>query len=278
MIEMLPSPIPAFAGSDVSWWRQRVELLLKPDRFAHSMRVAELAREIALAAKLDGERAYFAGVVHDIARDLPSEQLLALAPPENEIDRGHALAVHGRAGRVLLEQAGLHDEVVLEAVEDHTTGPRGGNLVAVALYVADVSEPGRGVNHHIRELAYSDLETAFALALARKVEYLQGRGIKVHPRTLLAYQNLDLERLARLDDLVLAQDVASRAAAAAAKAQRQANGAGSNGAGSNGAGSNGAGSNGAGSNGAGSNGAGSNGTGSNGVHIGHVTSLGGKNH
>jgi predicted HD superfamily hydrolase involved in NAD metabolism len=221
MIEMLKSPVTSFTGSNMSWWRQHVESLLKPDRFAHSMRVAELACEIALAAGLDGERAYFAGVVHDIARDLPSEQLLALAPAENEIDCGHALAVHGRAGRVLLENLGLRDEIVLEAVEDHTTGPRGGNLVAVALYVADVSEPGRGVNQHIRELAYIDLETAFALALARKVEYLQGRGIKVHPRTLLAYHNLDLELLKRLDSAVLAEDVASRAAAAAAKAQRQ---------------------------------------------------------
>jgi predicted HD superfamily hydrolase involved in NAD metabolism len=154
------------------------------------MRVAELARDIAIANGLDADCAYFAGVVHDIARDLPYTELHRLAPPENEIDAGHALAVHGRAGRVLLERWGLTDPIILEAVEDHTTGPRGGNLVAIALYVADVSEPGRGVNHDIRELAFSDLEGAFTRSISSKVHYLQGRGIPVHPRTLLAYRNL----------------------------------------------------------------------------------------
>jgi HD superfamily phosphohydrolase YqeK len=72
------------------------------------MRVAELARDIAIANGLDADCAYFAGVVHDIARDLPYTELHRLAPPENEIDAGHALAVHGRAGR-----------------SDHSRGSRG---------------------------------------------------------------------------------------------------------------------------------------------------------
>jgi HD superfamily phosphohydrolase YqeK len=131
--------------------------------------------------------------VHDIARDLPDSELFRLAPPENPIDAGHALAVHGRAGRALLERWGLRDETILEAVEDHTTGPRGGNPISVALYVADVTEPGRMVNQDIRELAFVDLDAALNRALTSKVTYLQGRGITVHPRTMLAYHNLKLE-------------------------------------------------------------------------------------
>jgi len=175
------------------------------------MRVAELARDIARANHLDEERAYFSGIVHDIARDLPYGELHRLAPPENDIDARHALAVHGRAGRVLLQRWGLCDEVVLEAVEDHTTGPRGGNLVAVALYVADVSEPGRGVNHDIREMAFSDLSGAFTRSISSKVHYLQGRGIPVHPRTLLAYHNLGIspEPLAPLRHCPPARDDAA---------------------------------------------------------------------
>lgn len=163
---------------------------MKPARFEHVLRVASLARGIARANRLDQERAYLAGLVHDVARDLPDEELFRLAPPESDLDRGHPLAVHGRAGRALLEGWGLWDEVVLEAVEDHTTGPRGDNPVAVAVYVADVSEPGRCVNDDIRRLAMSDLAAAFREAITSKVRYLQGRGIPVHPRTLEAYENL----------------------------------------------------------------------------------------
>lgn len=175
-------------------WEARVRLMVRPRRFEHVQRVAVLARQIAAANHLDDgqiERAYAAGILHDIARDLPDAELLRLAPPECEIDALHPLALHGRAARTLLEHWGYRDEVVLEAVEDHTTGPRGGNPVSACVYIADVSEPGRGVNDDIRELAMHDLGAALNRAIVSKVTYLQGRGITVHPRTLTAYRALE---------------------------------------------------------------------------------------
>ncbi|MFC4638065.1 bis(5'-nucleosyl)-tetraphosphatase (symmetrical) YqeK [Deinococcus hohokamensis] len=164
--------------------------MVRPRRFEHVLRVADLARQIALANGADGARAYAAGILHDIARDLPDAELLRLAPPECSIDSAHPLALHGRAARTLLERWGYADEVVLEAVEDHTTGPRGGNAVSACVYIADVSEPGRGVNADIRELALHDLTGALERAIVSKVTYLQGKGIQVHPRTLRAYHAL----------------------------------------------------------------------------------------
>ncbi|WP_157458995.1 bis(5'-nucleosyl)-tetraphosphatase (symmetrical) YqeK [Deinococcus arboris] len=164
--------------------------MVRPRRYEHVLRVADLAAQIARANGLDDMRAYAAGILHDIARDLPDAELLRLAPPECEIDAAHPLALHGRAARVLLERWGYQDRVVLDAVEDHTTGPRGGNPVSACVYIADVSEPGRGVNHDIRELALCDLGAALERAIVSKVTYLQGRGIQVHPRTLQAYHAL----------------------------------------------------------------------------------------
>lgn len=177
---------------DLAEWKQRVGLMVKARRFEHVLRVAELAREIAIVNRLDFERAYLAGILHDIARDLPDSELLRLAPPEVTIDLAHPLALHGRAARTLLERWDYRDAVVLGAVEDHTTGPRSDCPVAACVYVADVSEPGRGVNQHIRELAMVDLDGALALAIGSKVKYLRARGIPVHPRTLSAYQALQL--------------------------------------------------------------------------------------
>nr|WP_233218785.1 bis(5'-nucleosyl)-tetraphosphatase (symmetrical) YqeK [Deinococcus arcticus] len=164
--------------------------MVRPRRYEHVLRVAELAAQIARANGLDDMRAYAAGILHDIARDLPDAELLRLAPPECDIDAAHPLALHGRAARTLLERWGYSDQVVLEAVEDHTTGPRGGNPVSACVYIADVSEPGRGVNHDIRELALCHLGAALERAIVSKVTYLQGRGIQVHPRTLQAYHAL----------------------------------------------------------------------------------------
>ena len=184
----LPTVWPALGA-----WEARVRLMVRPRRFEHVQRVAVLAQQIAAANGLSPEqveRAYTAGILHDIARDLPDAELLRLAPPECDIDARHPLALHGRAARTLLEHWGYHDAVVLEAVEDHTTGPRGGNPVAACVYIADVSEPGRGVNDDIRELALHDLNAALNRAIVSKVTYLQGRGITVHPRTMTAYQAL----------------------------------------------------------------------------------------
>jgi HD superfamily phosphohydrolase YqeK len=82
------------------------------------------------------------------------------------------------------------ERLILEAVEDHATGPRVGNGVSACVYIADVSEPGRGVNADIRELALRDLQGALQRAIVSKVTYLQGRGIEVHPRTLATYHSL----------------------------------------------------------------------------------------
>ncbi|WP_366520369.1 bis(5'-nucleosyl)-tetraphosphatase (symmetrical) YqeK [Deinococcus sp.] len=179
-----PTPTP------VAEWLGRVRLMVKSRRFEHILRVAALARQIAHANAIDADRAYLAGLLHDIARDLPDAELLRLAPPETPVDQAHPLALHGRAARTLLERWGCCDLVVLEAVEDHTTGPRSGSPVAACVYIADVSEPGRGVNENIRELAMVDLEGALAQAISSKVQYLRARGIPVHPRTLEAYRGL----------------------------------------------------------------------------------------
>ncbi|PNY81526.1 bis(5'-nucleosyl)-tetraphosphatase (symmetrical) YqeK [Deinococcus koreensis] len=176
--------------TDWGAWERRVRLMVRPRRYEHVQRVADLSAQIARSNGLDEGRAYAAGLLHDIARDLPDSELLRLAPPECEIDAAHPLALHGRAARTLLTHWGYADPTVLEAVEDHTTGPRGGNPVAACVYIADVSEPGRGVNADIRELALRDLNAALERAIVSKVTYLQGRGIQVHPRTLRAYHAL----------------------------------------------------------------------------------------
>ena len=191
---ILPGQLGLTPGQ-LQGWLARVRLMVKPRRFEHVMRVAELAQCIALANGINPGLAYWAGVLHDVARDLPDAELLRLAPPECEIDAAHPLALHGRAGRSLIEHWGLtgrslHERLILEAVEDHTTGPRPSNGVSACVYIADVSEPGRGVNADIRELALHDLPAALHRAIVSKVTYLQGRGIEVHPRTLSTYHSL----------------------------------------------------------------------------------------
>ncbi len=167
---------------------ERVRERVSPKRWDHIVRVAELARKIAEAAGADGERAWLAGILHDVARELSAEELLALCTPRDEVEAMHPRVLHGCAGRKIAVEWGVSDPEVLEAIEGHVWGVSPDNPVGMAVYVADTSEPGRGVNEDLRELALAgELDRAYAEAVARKVAYLRAKGIPIHPRTLKAY-------------------------------------------------------------------------------------------
>lgn len=181
------------APGAVSKLRERVKALVSPERFEHVERVTELALTIGRANGLSADelrRLELAAILHDAARDLPDAELLRLAPPACDVEEQHPLAVHGRAGAELARSWGVSDSVVLRAIEGHVWGVEPGDRVGMALYVADVSEPSRGVNDDIRDLALTDLAAAYRHAVASKVEYLEGAGIAVHPTTRKTYEAL----------------------------------------------------------------------------------------
>ena len=179
--------------SSIQSYCERVRAMVTSDRFDHIVRVAVLADTIARANDFDpGElRATgLAAILHDVARDLPADEMYKLAPPECDLERHHPLSVHGRAGRKLAECWGVTDTRVLEAISGHVFGVSHGNRVGMAVYIADVSEPGRGVNHDIRELAMKNLFRAYQRAVDTKVRYLRSRGKSVHPVTLKVYEEI----------------------------------------------------------------------------------------
>ena len=179
--------------SSVAAYCSRVRALLSEKRFNHVMRVATLADTIARANgfnRSEQRATVLAAVLHDIARELTPKAMFELAPPETELEHQHPLAVHGRAGRKMAEAWGVTDERVLEAIEGHVFGVPVSNRVGMAVYIADVSEPGRGVNDDIRELAMTNLFRAYQRAMDSKVTYLRAKGKAVHPNTLRVYKEL----------------------------------------------------------------------------------------
>lgn len=171
----------------------RVKERVSPRRFEHIVRVAILTETIAQVNRFSESEvraASLAAILHDVARDMSADELFALAPPETELERQHPVAVHGRAGRRIIEGWGVTDERVLDAVEGHVFGVSHDNRIGMALYIADVSEPGRGVNEDIRALAMKNLFWAYQRAVDSKVRYLRAKGKAVHPDTLRVYREI----------------------------------------------------------------------------------------
>lgn len=179
--------------SSVAPYCARVRAVVTPARWQHVERVTILAETIARANRFSDDEiraVSLAAVLHDAARDLPAERIFALAPPSSDTERNHPLTLHGKAARALARDWGVTDERVLGAIEGHVFGVEPGDRIGMAVYVADVSEPGRGVNDDVRELAMHDLARAYRQAVRTKVDYLRSRGKPVHPRTLEVHASI----------------------------------------------------------------------------------------
>ena len=192
--EKRPSP-KEFPGGFVSadGYLKCVRGMVTPNRFAHVLRVSALAEEIAIANLFhtsDIAAIKVAAVLHDVARDLDFEEIFQLSPPEFDLERRYPLSLHGRAGRVVAELWGVDDQRILEAISGHVFGVSKNNLIGMVVYIADVSEPGRGVNEEIRELAMVDIFRAYQVAVKTKVNYLHAKGMLVHPQTMKAYEDI----------------------------------------------------------------------------------------
>lgn len=191
--EAIFAPNSPCSRSSVAPYCARARAVVTPARWQHVERVATLAETIARANRFSEDEiraTSLAAVLHDAARDLPAERIFELAPPSSETERNHPLTLHGKAARALARDWGVTDERVLDAIEGHVFGVEPGDRIGMAVYVADVSEPGRGVNDDVRELAMYDLARAYRRAVRSKVDYLRSRGKPVHPRTLEVHASI----------------------------------------------------------------------------------------
>ncbi|HHY18118.1 MAG TPA: HD domain-containing protein [Firmicutes bacterium] len=132
-------------------YRQSVGLArqkLTKDRLLHSISTADCGWKIARAYGVDPDRAYLAGVLHDIARELSTEQLLRRAKEEGIIlrkeERARPFLLHGKvAALIAQEEMGIRDRGVLDAISFHVTGRRNWTRLDQVLYLADKIEPTR---------------------------------------------------------------------------------------------------------------------------------------
>ena len=67
--------------------------VLSEKRYAHSLSVADTAAKLAIINDADAEKAYLAGLMHDYAKDIPDDKLLAIAQEQGIIkDEAEILA------------------------------------------------------------------------------------------------------------------------------------------------------------------------------------------
>lgn len=170
---------------------------LSPQRWQHSLRVAQLAQELAEIWGVNTEQAKMAGLMHDYARELSHEQLLYLAAYFGhnilEEERENPVVLHAPVGAFLLEKDfGLKDQEVLNAIIRHTVGGSSMTLLDKIIFLADMIEPGRnwpGIDI-LRKLTREDIDKAMIVALDQTITYIKQKKMSIHPITILARENI----------------------------------------------------------------------------------------
>ena len=171
---------------------------LRPGRVEHSRNVAAAAVELArLHAPELEQAAEVAGIVHDNAKHMNPDELLAVAKrrrlPVSEFEEISPKLLHGKVGAALLpERFGINDEQIAAAVADHVTGCAGMGGLSLILYAADQCAAERsfpGVEE-VRTAARVDLRSAAWLVAKHKLRWAIGRAHIIEPHTVEVYNSL----------------------------------------------------------------------------------------
>lgn len=180
---------------------EEIKKRLNPDRLYHSLNVADEAKKLAKHYGADEQKAFTAGLLHDILKNTPDSELLQYFKRNgimlNETERASRKTWHAMAGADFLRRE-LHvtDEDILSAVRWHTTGRAGMTLLDKVLFVADFISADRdypGVER-MREKAYVSLEDAMLEGLQFTINELVENAWPVHEDSIRAYNELVINR------------------------------------------------------------------------------------
>lgn len=174
---------------------QWLSQMVPEKRLQHILRVEAMAIGLAQHHGLAVAPAQQAGLMHDLAKCFPPQQLLAIAAAENwhldpaEVACPHLL--HAPAGAVVARDTfSVEDPQVLAAIANHTLGSPGMDSISCVVYLADSLEPGRGDTAELtrlRHLSYQDLSAAVYETCVFSLKHLLGGRRFIHPRTILTH-------------------------------------------------------------------------------------------
>ena len=174
-----------------------IELLssrLDEYRFKHSLCVADEAKRLAEKYGADTEKAYLAGLLHDITKNAPiSEHLQIFTQFDimlNDIEKNAKKLWHAMSGAAYIEHIlNISDRDIIAAVRYHTTARAGMTKFEKIIYLADFTSLDRDYDDVgvIRQYVDESLDKAFIYALQYSICDLVNNKKAVHSDTLAAF-------------------------------------------------------------------------------------------
>ncbi len=169
--------------------KKEIKKNLSPFRYNHSIRVAKIAKKLAKHYKLDQNKAYLTGLLHDIAKELSEEEnaywIKKYNLPKKLLEEKYKNIKHADIGAIIAKEKYHSDNDIYNAIKYHTIGNKEMNMLAKIIYIAD--KIGRTKIPEelkpVKKLAYQDINKALLYCIEKQELKLQEKGIKLHQDT-----------------------------------------------------------------------------------------------
>ncbi len=178
-------------------YKNIIRPLMGDYRYIHSCNVAEEAVLLAGLYGCDEEKAYTAGILHDITKEFSKdEQLQIMRDGGIILDDVQKIAPklwHSVSGSVYIQtHLGISDPDIINAVRYHTTGRAGMSLLEKIIYTADYTSKERSYNgaEIMREKSRKSLEEAMIFSCCFTLQNLSEKQAAIHPDQLFCYNDL----------------------------------------------------------------------------------------
>lgn len=174
-LNYVPEAVLAYIYANRLYIKDFVKERVDEKRYRHSVSVANLCEEMALANGLDGQKAYLIGLFHDIAKRLPLEEMekwMDAICPEH---KHYAPPVwHGFVGSEIVDRIFyLQDPEIKAAIYHHVLGTSE-NPYAMIVFCADKTDPLRDYDS-TKEIALckKDIKAGFQWIKEENEKYLR---------------------------------------------------------------------------------------------------------
>lgn len=182
-------------------YKKIIRELMGDYRYEHSVNVADEAVTLAELYGGDVKKAYTAGILHDVTKELPNDKQLQIINDGgiilDDVQKQAPKLWHAISGSVYIQtELDITDSDIINAIRYHTTGRANMSLLEKIIYIADYTAKGRDYNgvEVMRELSRKSLEDAMIFSYQFTINKLSSLESAIHPDEIYGYNDIVLKR------------------------------------------------------------------------------------
>lgn len=176
---------------------------LSERRYIHSLGVMEMAGKLAKIYNEDIETTKIAGLLHDIAKEMPKEEMLKYVKENNietnKIERINTAILHGKIGADIARKRYGVSKQIQDAIKYHTTTSPEMDTLAKIVYVADKTEMNRKSEdydiEYERKLAKKDLDAVIIYIIDANIKSLIDKNKLIEEESVKTRNSLMIKKL-----------------------------------------------------------------------------------